>query len=107
MNEQNQEFDPRDYNKDGEVSLEEKIRVAAEKAEEAFGKAADAVKEGVEMVVGKVKDYQALSPEEKKTKEDEWNRKATEFAGKASDKAKEIAEAVKSGAEKFFCKKDS
>ena len=96
MNEQNQEFDPRDYNKDGEVSLEEKIRVAAEKAEEAFGKAADAVK-----------DYQALSPEEKKAKENEWNRKATKFAEKASDKAKELAEEVKSGAEKFFCKKDS
>ena len=48
MSEQNQEFDPRDYNKDGEVSLEEKIRVAAEKTEEAFGKAADAVKSGAE-----------------------------------------------------------
>ena len=107
MNEQNQEFDSRDYNKDGKVSIDEKIRAAAEKAEEAFGKAANAVKEGVENVVGKVKDYQALSLEEKKAKEDEWNRKATEFAGKASDKAKELAEEVKSGAEKFFCKKDS
>ena len=90
MNEQNQEFDPRDYNKDGKVSIEEKIRAVAEKAEEAFGKAAGAVKDGVEHVVGKVKDYQALTPEEKAAKEEEWNRKATEFAGKASDKAKEF-----------------
>ena len=107
MNEQNQEFDPRDYNKDGKVSIEEKIRAAAEKAEEAFGKATGAVKDSVEQVIGKVKDYQAMSPEEKKAREDEWNRKATEFAGKASDKAKELAGEVKEGAEKLFCKKES
>ena len=56
INEQNQDFDPREYNKDGGVSFDEKIRAAA---------------------------------------------------GKASDKAKELAEEVKEGAEKLFGKKDS
>ena len=107
MNEHNQEFDQRDCNKDGKVSIDEMIRAAAEKAEDVLGKAAGAVKDGVEQVVGKVKDYQALSPEEKKAREDEWNRKATEFAEKASDKAKELAEEVKEGAGKFFGKKEA
>ncbi|MBO4475967.1 MAG: hypothetical protein J5737_04545 [Bacteroidales bacterium] len=107
MNEQNQEFDPRDVNQDGNVSIEEKIRAAADMAEEAFGKAAGAVKDGVEQVVGKVKDYRALSPEEKKAKEDVWNSKATAFAEKASNKAKELAEEVKEGAGRFFRKKES
>lgn len=106
MNEQNQEFDPRDLNKDGKVSVQEMIRGAAEKAEEAFGKAAGAVKESVEHFAGKVKDYQALTPEEKKAREDEWNRKATAFAERASDKMKEFAGEVKDGAGKVFGKKE-
>ena len=104
MCEENKEFDPRDLNKDGKVSLDERIRAAAGKAEEAFGAAAGAVKGGVDRMVEKVKDYKALSPEEKKAKEEEWNRKATDLAGKASDKAKEIAVEVK---EKLFGKKEA
>ena len=95
MDEQNQEFDPRDVNQDGKVSVKEMLQGAA-----------DAVKDGVDKVIGKVKDYQALTPEEKKAKEDEWNRKATAFAEKASDKAKEMAEEVKESAERLFGKKD-
>lgn len=95
MNEENQEFDQRDLNKDGKVSVKEMLQDAA-----------DAVKEGVDKVIGKVKDYNALSPEEKKAKEDEWNLKATAFAEKASDKAKEFAEEVKESAGRIFGKKD-
>lgn len=102
MSEQNQEFDPRDTNKDGKVSVKEMLQDAAGKASEAIGKAATAVKGDVDHLVGKVKDYQALSPEEKKAKEAGWNAKATEIAGKASEKAKEIFAEFKEGAERVF-----
>ena len=75
MNEQNQEFDPRDLNKDGKVSVKEKLQFAADKAIEAADSAADAIREGAQELYGKVKDYQALSPEEKKARQDQWRRK--------------------------------
>ena len=104
MEENKQEFDPRDTNKDGKVSVKEKILHAADKINEAMYGAADAVKEGAGKVVGKVKDYQALSPEEKQARQDELNQKATDAANKASDKAKEIFQDLKEDARKVFGK---
>ena len=59
MEEQNQntQFDPRDFNKDGKVSVKEQIIYAADKANEAIYEAADSIKEGIGEVaegVGKV-----------------------------------------------------
>lgn len=51
---------------------------------------------------GKVKNYQALSPEEKKAKQEEWKDKATNAANKAADSAKDFAREVKEEAEKLF-----
>lgn len=107
MCEQNPEFDPRDTNQDGKVSVKERLLDAADKANEAIGIAADAIKDGAKQVIDKVKDYQALSPEEKKAKQDEWKDKATEAVGKAADTAKEFAQDVKEEAEKLFSKKES
>ena len=107
MSEQNQEFDPRDLNKDGKVSVKERLMEAADKASEALGLAADAIKDEAKELYGKVKDYQALSPEETKAKQDPWKEKANEAAGKAADTAKEFAEEVKEGAEKLFGKKQA
>ena len=98
MNEQNQEFDPRDLNKDGKVSVKEKLQVAADKAIEAADAAADAIREEAQELYGKVKDYQALSPEEKKAKQDAWKEKA-------KDAFEDVKEDVKEGAEKIFNKK--
>jgi len=105
MNEQ--EFDPRDLNKDGKVSITEQLLGAADKANEAIDQAVDALKEGARKVFSKVKDYQALSPEEKKAKQDEWKEKATDAANKAADTAKEVFEDVKEGAEKLFKNSES
>ena len=104
MEENKQEFDPRDTNKDGKVSVKEKILHAADKINEAMYGAADAVKEGAGKVVGKVKDYQALSPEEKQARQDQLNQKATDAANNASDKAKEIFQDLKEDARKVFGK---
>ena len=104
MNE-NQEFDPKDTNKDGKVSVKEQILHAADKINEAMYGAADAVKEGAGKVVGKVKDYEALSLEEKQAKQDEWNQKATETATKAGETAKGIFNDIKAEAKKIFGKK--
>ena len=104
--EQNPEFDPRDLNKDGKVSVKERLLDAADKANEALGIAAEAIKDEAREVAGKVKDYQAISPEGKKAKQDQWKDKASEVAGKAADAAKEVFEEVKEGAGKLF-KKES
>ena len=100
MNEQ--EFDPKDLNKDGKVSVKEILLSAADKANEAIGEAAQVVKKEVGVMVDKVKEYNALSPEEKKAKQDEWNGKLTEAAEKATDSLKEVVEEVKEGARKTF-----
>ena len=105
MSTENQEFDPRDTNKDGKVSFKEQLLDAADKGNEMLYKAADAVKDEAKKIAAKVKDYQALSPEEKKAKQDEWNSKLSDAANKASDTAKEVFEDVKESAQKFF-KKD-
>ena len=102
MSEQNQEFDPRDTNKDGKVSTKEKLLDAAEKANEALYEVADVIKDEAVELYGKVKDYQALSPEEKKARQDQWKDKATDAASKAADAAKDFAQEVKEGAEKLF-----
>lgn len=107
MSEQNQNFDPKDLNQDGKVSVKERLLEAADKANEALSIAADAVKDGVGQVVDKVKDYQTLSPEEKKAKQDQWKEKASEVAGKAADTAKEFVDEVKESAEKLFSKKEA
>ena len=90
-----QEFDPKDINKDGKVSVKEKLLDAADKANEAIGEAVDTIKE-------KVKEYNALTPEEKKAKQAEWNEKLTQAAERASDSVKGIVDDVKDGAEKLF-----
>ena len=100
MNEQ--EFDPRDTNKDGKVSARERLLDAANKANEAIDIAAGVIRDEARELYGKVKDYQALSPEEKKAKQDEWKDKATDAANKAADTAREFAQEVKGEAEKLF-----
>jgi ribonucleotide reductase beta subunit family protein with ferritin-like domain len=100
MNEQ--EFDPRDTNKDGKVSARERLLDAANKANEAIDIAAGVIRDEAKELYGKVKDYQALSPEEKKARQDEWKDKATDAANKAADTAKEFAQEVKEEAEKLF-----
>ena len=102
MNEQNQEFDPRDTNKDGKVSAKEKLLDAAEKANEALYEVADVIKDEAVELYGKVKDYQALSPEEKKARQGQWKDKATDAANKAADSAKDFAREVKEEAEKLY-----
>ncbi len=103
MNEQN--FDPKDTNKDGKVSVKEHLMYAADKANEAIDEAAAAIKEGFGEAVDKVKAYQALSPEEKKAKQAEWNEKLSDAADKATDSVKEVMEDIKEGAENLFKKK--
>jgi hypothetical protein len=107
MEENKQEFDHKDTDKDGKVSVKEKLLHVADKINEAMYGAADAVKEGAGKAVDKVKEYQALSPEEKQARQDELNQKATAAATKAGDKAKEIFEDLKEDARKVFGKKDS
>ena len=100
MNEQ--EFDPRDTNKDGKVSARERLLDAANKANEAIDIAAGVIRDEARELYGKVKDYQALSPEEKKARQDEWKGRATDAANKAADTAREFAQEVKGEAEKLF-----
>ena len=107
MSEQNQEFDPRDTNKDGKVSAKERLLDAANKANAASDITAGVIRDEAKELYGKVKDYQALSPEEKKAKQDEWKEKATDFTNKAADSAKEFAEEVKEEAQKLFGNKKS
>ena len=105
MEENNQEFDPRDLNKDGKVSVKEQLLHVADKINGVIYEAADAVKDGAGKVVGKVKEYEALSPEEKQAKQDELNRKATDAANKAGDTAKEVFDDIKEGARKLSGRK--
>jgi division protein CdvB (Snf7/Vps24/ESCRT-III family) len=100
-----QTFDPKDTNKDGKVSVKEHLMHAADKAGEALDEAGDALKEGFNDVVDKVKAYKAMSPEEKKAKQEEWNGKITAAAEKASDSVKEMVDDLKDEAGKLF-KKD-
>ena len=94
-----------EHRKSGIRSFKEQLRDAADKGNEMLYKAADAVKDEAKKIAAKVKDYQALSPEEKKAKQDEWNSKLSDAANKASDTAKEVFEDVKESAQKLF-KKD-
>lgn len=95
MEENKQEFDPRDLNKDGKVSVKEQLLHAADKINEAMYDAADAVK-----------GFVSLSPEEKQARQENLNRKATDVANKASDAAKEVLDDIREGAQKLFGKKD-
>ena len=93
MSEQNQEFDPRDLNKDGKVSVGEALKSAA-----------GAIVEDAEEVVGQVKAYIDLSPEERKAKNEKLKEKASDLADKATAAAKEVLEEVKENAENLFKK---
>lgn len=93
MSEQNREFDPRDYNKDGNVSFGEVLKSAA-----------DSIREGAEEVVGKVRAYADLSPEERKAKNEELKEKASQLADEAAATAKEVFEEMKENAGKLFKK---
>ena len=93
MSEQNTEFDPMDRNQDGKVSVKERLQEAADKAIEAAEIAAGVIKDEAMEIYGKVKDYQTLSPEEKKAKQEEWK-----------DTAKDFAEGVKEDVGKLFKK---
>ena len=104
---ENQEFDPRDLNKDGKVTFEERVKYAAGKAGEAIQSAAGTIAGEAEEIVGKVKAYSELSPEEKKAKQEEWKGKATDVAGKAADAAKEVLGEMKENADKLFKKKEA
>lgn len=107
MNDHNPEFAPRDRDQDGKVSVKERLQDAADKAIEAADIAAGAIKDGATGLYGKVKDYQALSPEEKKARQNGWKEKASDVAEKVADTAKVFAQEVKEGAEKLFKKKKS
>ena len=101
------EFDPRDRNKDGKVSVAERLMDAAGKAGEAFLEVADATLDGAKMVVGKVKDYAELSPEERQVKNEEIRMKASNAADKAVDAAKGAFNDVKAASERFFNKPEA
>ena len=102
MNEQNQEFDPRDLNHDGKVSFDERVKYAADKAGAAIQTATGAVMEGAGKVAGQVKAYADLTPEERKAKNAELKGKAVNAADKAANAAKGVFEEMKEGAEKLF-----
>ena len=87
-------------------SVKDLLLDAADMANEAIGKAVDAIKEGARQVADKVKEYDALSPEEKKTKQEEWKAKAYEVAEQASDAVVDLADDIKEGAEKLFGNKE-
>ena len=91
----NTQFDPRDRNQDGKVSLEEKVRYAAEKAGDAISGAAKAVK-----------DYAKGTPEDRKAKNEEIKGKISAAADKVEDAAKKVYGEVKEGAEKLFKKEE-
>ena len=93
MSERNQEFDSRDFNKDGKVSFDEALKSAA-----------DSIREGAEEVVGKVRAYADLSPEERKAKNEELKEKASQLADEAAATAKEVFEEMKENAGKLFKK---
>lgn len=97
MNEQ--EFDPRDLNKDGKVTLGEKIQYAAQSAVET-------VKESAQTVAASVKKFSDATPEERKEKTDEIKAKVNKAAGQVVDKAKEVYGEMKENAEKILAKKD-
>ncbi|MBP5505696.1 MAG: hypothetical protein J6X89_06315 [Bacteroidales bacterium] len=116
MCEEKKEFDPRDRNQDGKVSVKEIMQDAVDKVDAAFTKAGDAirdqagdvidkVKQGADNVVGKVKGYADMTPEERKAKNQEFLDKASGVADKIADATKEVYEDVKEGAEKLFSKK--
>ena len=104
MNEEPREFDPRDRNKDGKVSVGERLMDAAGKAGEAILEVADATLDGAKIVVGKVKDYAEMTPEERQVKNEEIRLKASNAADKAVDAAKGAFQEVKAGAERLFNK---
>ena len=89
------------------TSVKERLLNAADKANTAIYEAVDAVIDETKVIIGKVKDYDALSPEEKKAKQEEWKEKASDVAEKAVDAAVDFAEDVKEGAEKLFGNKQS
>lgn len=93
MNEQNQEFNPRDLNKDGKVSIGEVLKSAAE-----------TILEDAEEVVGQVRAYADLTAEERKAKNEEIKEKASSLADEAAATAKEIFGEMKENAEKLFKK---
>lgn len=95
MNEQNQDFDPRDYNKDGKVTFDEVLKSAAE-----------SIREGAEEVVGQVRAYADLTPEERKVKNEELKQKASILADEAAATAKEVFGEMKENAEKLFKKSE-
>jgi len=91
----NPQFDPRDLNQDGKVTLDEKIRYAAGKAGDAISGAAKSVK-----------DYAKATPEERKAKNDEIKGKISQAADKVEDAAKKVYGEMKEGAEKLFKKEE-
>ena len=101
-----EQFDPRDLNKDGKVTLEEKLRYAAGKAGAAISSAAKNIKEDATEMVGKVKDYKNATPEERKAKNDEVKGKVSDAADKVEDAAKKVFGQVKDAAGKLFKKEE-
>ena len=101
----NQEFDPKDRNQDGKVTLDERLQYAADKAGEVLKTATDSVVAGAGKVAEKVKAYADLSPEERKAKNAEMKEKALDAAEKAIDSAKETFKEVKEDVEEYIEKK--
>lgn len=99
-----QTFDPKDVNQDGKVSFDEHVHDIADKTGDALKTAAGVVVEGAEEVVGQVKAYVEMTPEERKAKNEELKEKATDVADKVADSTKGFFAKVKEGAQKIFKK---
>ena len=90
-----QTFDPKDLNQDGKVSFDEHVHDIADKTGEALKTAAGVVIEGTEEVVGQVKAYVDMTPEERKAKNEELKEKATDVADKVADSTKGLFGKIK------------
>ena len=90
-----QEFDKRDLNKDGKVSLGEKIGYSIDKAQEKLEEAAGKAKVKAEELKEKAPGKFAEMKEEVKEAADKAKVKAAELKGKASEKFAEMKEETK------------
>ena len=99
-----QTFDPKDLNQDGKVSFDEHVHDIADKTGEALKTAAGVVVEGAEEVVGQVKAYVEMTPEERKVKNEELKDKTNDIANKVADSTKGLFGIIKDGAQKIFKK---
>ena len=107
MEENKQEFDKRDLNKDGKVSLGEKIGYSIDKAQEKLEEAAAQAKVKAEELKEKAPGKIAEMKQEVKEAAEQAKVKAAELKDKASEKFAEMKEETKEAADKAKAKFDS